>query len=83
MSTWHPDQLQRRYPIKFTRIYVRHYSDSGQVVAYAEHNKGRTEGTLRYEGSRRRGYLPAFSAHMHALFAAAKRQGLKLERETW
>lgn len=69
--------------LKFKRIYVRRYSDTGQVVAYAEHNKGRTEGSARYEGTRRRGYLPAFGAHMHALFAAAKRQGLRLERETW
>ena len=69
--------------LKFKRIYVRRYRDNGQVVAYAEHDKGRTEGSACYEGTRRRGYLPAFGAHMHALFAAAKRQGLKLERETW
>lgn len=69
--------------LKFKRIYVRRYSDSGQVVAYAEHNKGQTEGALGREGTRRRGYLPAFGLHMHALFAAAKRQGLRLERETW
>jgi hypothetical protein len=69
--------------LKFKRVYVRRYSDTGQVVAYAEHNKGRTEASARYEGTRRRGYLLAFGAHMHALFAAAKRQGLRLERETW
>ena len=69
--------------LKFKRIYVRHYTDSGQVVAYAEHDKGRTEGACHYEGSRRRGYLPSFGLHMHALFNAAKLQGLKLERETW
>ena len=70
-------------PLKFKRIYVRRYSDTGQVVAYAEHNKGRTEGCVHYEGTRHRGYLPAFGSHMHALFAAARRQGLRLERETW
>ena len=69
--------------IKFKRIYVRRYSDNGQVTAYAEHDKGRTEGTAHSEGTRRRGYLPAFGEHMHALFAAANRQGLRLERETW
>lgn len=69
--------------LKFKRIYVRRYRDNASVVAYAEHNKGCTESTARYEGTRRRGYLPAFGEHMHALFAAAKRQGLSLERETW
>ena len=69
--------------LTFKRIYVRRYRDNESVVAYAEHNKGRTEGGLHYEGTRRRGYLPAFGAHMHALFAAANRQGLRLERETW
>lgn len=69
--------------LKFKRIYVRRYSDSGQITAYAEHNKGRTEGTVRLEGTRRTGYHRAFGPHMHALFAAAKRQGLRLERETW
>jgi hypothetical protein len=69
--------------LKFKRIYVRRYTDNGSVVAYAEHNKGRTERSCGYEGTRRRGYRPAFGRHMHALFAAAKRQGLRLERETW
>jgi hypothetical protein len=68
--------------LKFKRIYVRRYRDSGQVFAYAEHDKGWTEGRMRYEGTPQCGYLPAFGLHMHALFAAAKRQGLKLERET-
>ena len=69
--------------LKFKRIYVRRYRDNGQVVAYAEHHKGRTEGQVAYcphpHGSR----TPSFGTHMHALFAAAKRQGLHLERETW
>ena len=69
--------------LKFKRIYVRRYRDNGQVFAYAEHNKGRTECVMRREGTRRRGYLPAFGEHMHQLFNAAKRQGLRLERETW
>ena len=69
--------------LKFKRIYVCRYTDTGQITAYAEHDKGRTEGTCRYEGTRRRGFLPAFGPHMHALFAAAKAQGLRLERETW
>lgn len=69
--------------LKFKRIYVRRYTDNGQVTAYAEHNKGRTESTAEYEGTRRRGYFLAFGAHMHELFAMAKAQGLHLERETW
>ena len=69
--------------LKFTRIYVRRYRDNESVVAYAEYKGGRTESTLHYEGTRRRGFLPAFGPHMHALFAAAKRQGLTLQRETW
>ena len=69
--------------LQFKRIYVCRYRDSGQVVAYADHDKGRTEGSLSYEGTRRRGYLPSFGPHMHALFSAARRQGLRLERETW
>ncbi len=67
----------------FKRIYVCRYMNNNSVVAYAEYRNGsRTEGHLHYEGDRRRGYHPAFGAHMHALFAAAKRQGLRLERET-
>ena len=69
--------------LKFKRIYVRRYTDTGQITAYADHDKGRTEATCRYEGTRRRGFLPAFGPPMHALFAAAKAQGLRLERETW
>ena len=70
-------------PLTFKRIYVRRYRDNDTIVAYAEHNRGRTEGVLGFEGSRRHGYLPAFGPHMHALFAAARSQGLHLERETW
>lgn len=73
---------------KFTRIYVRHYSDNGDTKAYAEWidgrgTKGRTEGGATYHG--RPHHIPTYSfgTHMHALFAAAKRQGLRLERETW
>ena len=69
--------------LKFTRIYVRTYSDTGQVTAYAEHDKGRTEGGLHRSDSVHRRSLATFGAHMHALFAAAKRQGLTLQKETW
>ena len=69
--------------LKFKRIYVRRYRDNGQVVAYAEHDKGRTEGGLSYSNHHRAPRTPSFGMHMHALFAAAKRQGLKIERETW
>lgn len=69
--------------LKFTKIYVRRYLDNGQITAYAEHDRGRTEGNLGYEGTRRGGFLPAFGPQMHVLFALAKCQGLRLERETW
>lgn len=67
----------------FKRIYVRRYRDNGEVVAYAEHNKGRTEGVLKIVDHPRVSFTPTFGRHMHALFAAAKRQGLQIERETW
>lgn len=69
--------------LQFRRIWVRRYSDSGQVTAYAEHNKGRTEGTLQRSDHPHRDLIPTFGLHMHALFNAAKRQGLTLQRETW
>lgn len=66
------------------RIYVRHYRDSGEVVAYVEWSTGsRTEATLQAFdiGRNRRAYT--FGSHMHALMKQANRQGLKLEREVW
>lgn len=71
------------------RIFVRRYSDSGQITAYCEFGDAsgrtvsRTESTLRrFDISRRR---PAFTfgTHMHALAARAKREGVKLQLETW
>ena len=47
------NKYQESQMLQFKRIYVRRYSDSGQVVAYADHDKGRTEGSLSYEGTRR------------------------------
>ena len=69
--------------LRFTRIYVRRYSDTGQVTAYAEHNKGRTEGQVQHHDHPNRDLIPTFGQYMHALFRAAKQQGLRLERETW
>lgn len=66
------------------RIYVRRYRDNGQVTAYAEWVDGsRTESTLgvRYAGMPSR--TLTFGSHMHAIFNRAKREGLKIERETW
>jgi hypothetical protein len=60
--------------LKFKRIYVIRFRDNGQTVAYAKHNKGRTEGSLSKH---------TFGLHMHQLFAAAKRQGLTMQCETW
>lgn len=69
---------------RFKRIYVTHYSDNGQTFARVEHDLGTTVGVLARR-SYRKG-APAtftFGEHMHALFNAARRQGLKLEREHW
>lgn len=55
--------------LQFKRIYVRRYSDSGQVVAYAD--------------DARKDRYPTKARVDHALFSAARRQGLRLERETW
>lgn len=66
------------------RIYVRRYRDNGQTVAYVEWSDGsRTESTLATFCARRGRVFRSFGEHMHALFAAAKRQGLSLQRETW
>lgn len=65
--------------LKIKRIFVRRYSDNGETVAYAEWSDGgRTEARLRWYGLTRR-----FGDHMHALLKLAKRDGLRLERETW
>lgn len=60
---------------RITKAYIRTYSDSGQVTAYAEWidqygKTGRTEGK------------PG-NAHMQALFARAKREGVEVAREVW
>lgn len=73
---------------QFTRVYVRTYSDNGQVTAYVEWvdhagNKGRTEGSALRSGNFRRPKTATFGEHMHALVRAAKRQGISLQRETW
>lgn len=66
------------------RIYVRRYSDSGQVVAYAEYvNGSRTEAPIRRIDVGRGRWFMVTGTHMHAIFARAKRAGLRLERETW
>lgn len=71
---------------QITRIYVRRYRDNGQTVAYIDWSDGsRTEGTARPYIHPKRQHIGVFSfgRHMHALFARGKREGLKLERETW
>ena len=71
--------------LTITRAYVRCYSDTGQTTAYVEWSDGsRTESTIRCrEGLHGRPNDLTFGAHMHALFARAKREGVKLTRETW
>lgn len=67
-----------------TRIYVRRYSDTGQLVAYVEWSNGsRTVGPLTHTNHPKRLSLPTFGSHMHALMGNAHRAGLRLVRETW
>lgn len=69
---------------KITKAYVRHYRDNGQVTAYVEWaDGGRTEGATMRLDDPRRGVRITFGTHMHALFAAAKRQGIQMHREVW
>jgi hypothetical protein len=66
------------------RIYVRRYSDNGQVTAYVEHDKGRTESTAHWHFPRHgRPAQVTFGEYMHQALAQAHAQGLRLERETW
>ena len=60
---------------RITKAYKRHYTDSGQTVAYVEwlDTKGRSG---RTEGQ------PA-NPHMVALFARAKREGITPTSERW
>ena len=60
---------------KITRAYTRTYTDNGQTKTYVEWigddgNAGRTEGD-------------ASNAHMAALLARAKREGINHETQTW
>ena len=60
---------------KIIKMYTRIYSDSRQVTTYVEWLddkgvKGRTEGDKR-------------SAHMEALIARGRREGISLIRECW
>jgi len=56
---------------KIVKACIRHYSDNGQTTGYVDWSDGsRTEGRPR-------------GTHMQALFAAARRNGLKVTRETW
>ncbi len=69
---------------KITKAYVRTYSDNGQVKVYIEgiDSDGhgfRTEGDVKI-GPRG---VYRFGAHMRALISRAKREGVKLKRETW
>lgn len=58
------------------RVFIRHYTDNGSTKVYVEWANGsRTEGNV----CGRKG----LGAHMTALLERAKRQGLKVERETW
>lgn len=68
-----------------TRIYVRRFSDTGQVRACAEWSDGsRTEGHITTHRIPRRPFpFFTFGQHMHALFQRARREGLRLERETF
>lgn len=60
---------------KFTKAYIRTYSDTGQVKAYVEWiddfgNRGRTEGNP--DGT-----------HMQALLKRARHEGVPTIKEVW
>jgi hypothetical protein len=58
-------------PNHIKRVYVRTYSDSGQVTVYVEWASGaRTEG-------------PQDNVHIQQLLARADREGVEFEREIW
>jgi hypothetical protein len=70
---------------KITRVYVRHYSDTGQKTAYVEwvsHGgaTGRTEGPVLAESGK---LAEVYGDHMGALIARAICHGVEVERETW
>ena len=66
------------------RVYVRRYRDNGQLTAYVDWADGsRTEASPAMFARKRSCYVFTFGTHMHALFARAKREGLRMERETW
>ena len=73
---------------KINKAYVRRYSDSGQVTAYVEgvDDKGKSFRTEAAPYAQQRKNAPmtvTFGHHMHALFARAAREGVRLRRETW
>jgi hypothetical protein len=80
-----------REQLAITRIYVRRYRDNGQTVAYVDWSDGsRTEAGImhpchhaHHSGWARSPKSPSFGGYMHAVFARARREGLKLQRETW
>lgn len=84
-----PHCFKRKEPNQMTstsikRTYIRRYRDNGQVIAYVDWADGsRTEANHEMFARKRAPYIFTFGTHMHALFARAKREGLKLQRETW
>lgn len=61
---------------------VRHYRDNGQTTAYVEWidargTRGRTEGIADEQS------MMPIGAHMGALFARARHEGVTITRETW
>lgn len=65
-------------------LFVRRYSDTGQVTAYVAWSDGsRAEGTVQCSINHRRPTTFHFGPHMHALAARARCEGVVLQRETW
>jgi hypothetical protein len=57
--------------LKLTDYYIRHYTDNGQITAYAQWNDGvRTEGKPD-------------SAHMSYLRLRAHKEGVQIRNEKW
>jgi hypothetical protein len=76
-------KIKRGVP-KIKAVSVTRYRDNGQTVACVEWADGTTtQGNLkRVDAGPRKGVALTFGSHLHALFARAKREGLRTRLKT-
>lgn len=67
---------------KITKAYTTHYTDNGLTRGYVEwvDNDGKSG---RTEGNVGRASRHPLNGHLKALFDRAKREGVKVEHQTW